>query len=191
MQLTDWLASWLSRGRSHRRGTRRGRSGDEAASGLRSAAVELLERRSLPTALTGLGASSPDNLVNVDGTLFFNANDGSHGRELWKSDGTLAGTVLVKDIQAGSADGAVSGSRTAVAVGNSLFFVANDRASGAELWKSEGTGAGTVLVADVNAGATGSSPQQLTNVNGTLFFTADNGVNGRELWKSDGTSAGT
>ncbi|MBC7818956.1 MAG: hypothetical protein IAG10_18870, partial [Planctomycetaceae bacterium] len=139
----------------------------------------------------GSAASSPSNLINVHGTLFFNANDGSHGRELWKSDGTVAGTSLVKDIQAGSADGVVSGSRMAVAVGNSVFFVANDGVNGAELWKTDGTAAGTVLVADVNAGASGSSPQQLTNVNGTLFFTADNGVNGRELWKSDGTAAGT
>lgn len=139
----------------------------------------------------GQNSTSPDNLVNVNGRLFFVASDDSHGRELWTTDGTLAGTVLVKDIQSGSASGAVSGSRTAVAIGSTLFFVANDGVNGAELWKSDGTAAGTVLVADVNAGASSSSPQQLTNVDGTLFFTADNGINGRELWKSDGTAAGT
>lgn len=139
----------------------------------------------------GSGASSPDNLVNVNGTLFFNATDGSTGRELWMSDGTPAGTRLVKDIRAGSADGSISGPRTAVAVGNTLFFVANDGISGGELWKSDGTADGSVLVSDVNAGANGSTPMQLINVNGTMFFTADDGVHGRERWKTDGTAAGT
>ena len=43
----------------------------------------------------------PSNLTNVNGTLFFAAQDGEHGRELWKSDGTAAGTMLVKDIDPG------------------------------------------------------------------------------------------
>ena len=139
----------------------------------------------------GSGASSPDNLMAVGDMLFFFATDGSTGRELWKSDGTNAGTKLVKDIQPGSADGPIGGSRMMAAIGNTLFFVANDGVSGAELWKSDGTSDGTVLVTDLNAGSNGSLPQQLTSVNGTLFFTADNGINGHELWKSDGTAAGT
>ena len=88
----------------------------------------------------GSSASSPTNLTNVNGTLYFKANDGVNGIELWKSDGTAAGTVMVKDIY---------------------------------------------------AGASSSSPTNLTNVNGQLIFSADNGVNGTELWKSDGTEAGT
>ena len=43
----------------------------------------------------------PSSLTAVGGTLFFSADDGTHGRELWKSDGTEAGTVLVKDISPG------------------------------------------------------------------------------------------
>ena len=43
----------------------------------------------------------PASLTNVGGTLFFSADDGTHGSELWKSDGTAAGTVLVKDINPG------------------------------------------------------------------------------------------
>ena len=48
---------------------------------------------------TGASNSYPDNLTNVNGTLFFQANDGSNGTELWKSDGTEAGTGMVRDIR--------------------------------------------------------------------------------------------
>jgi ELWxxDGT repeat protein len=76
-----------------------------------------------------------------------------------------------------------------VNVNGTLFFTAFDSA-GAELWKSDGTSTGTVLVKDIHL--TGSSqPRSLTDMNGTLFFTANDGVNGYELWKSDGTSSGT
>ncbi|GCL60714.1 hyalin repeat protein [Microcystis aeruginosa NIES-3807] len=76
-------------------------------------------------------------------------------------------------------------------MGNTLFFTADDGVNGTELWKSDGTAAGTVLVADINPGGSSSVPRNLTVVGNTLFFTADDGVNGTELWKSDGTAAGT
>ncbi len=62
---------------------------------------------------------------------------------------------------------------------------------GYELWKSDGTSAGTVLVKDIRPGSSGGGPGYLTNVNGTLYFGASDGSTGYELWKSDGTSAGT
>ena len=63
---------------------------------------------------------------------------------------------------------------------------------GQELWVSDGTGAGTVLVRDINAGIPfGSSITGATAVSGRLFFTANDGLNGQDLWVSDGTSAGT
>ena len=77
----------------------------------------------------GSGGPDPYHLTNVNGTLFFAGNDGVHGRELWKSNGTAAGTVLVKDINP-----AVQRPRTP-------YF-------------------------------------ELTNVNGTLFFQANDGVHG-------------
>jgi ELWxxDGT repeat protein len=76
-------------------------------------------------------------------------------------------------------------------VGGTLYFSADDGASGYELWKSDGTAAGTVRVKDISAGASSSTPFYLTNVGGTLYFSANDGVSGNELWKSDGTETGT
>jgi ELWxxDGT repeat protein len=69
--------------------------------------------------------------------------------------------------------------------------VANDGASGDELWKSDGTTVGTVRVKDILPGSGSSNLRYLTNMNGTLYFAANDGVSGTELWRSDGTSAGT
>jgi ELWxxDGT repeat protein len=132
--------------------------------------------------------SYPSSLTNMGCTLFFQANDGSSGKELWKSDGTAASTVLVRDIYTGPSSSNPSYLTT---VGGTLFFTASDASTGVELWKSDGTAAGTTLVKDIRTGTSGSNPGYLTNVGGTLFFIADDGYFGRELWKSDGTAAGT
>jgi ELWxxDGT repeat protein len=133
----------------------------------------------------------PAWLTNVNGSLFFTTNDVTYGRELWKSDGSAAGTVLVKDIYPGSGYSSGSEPSSLTNVNGSLFFTAADSTHGRELWKSNGTSAGTMLVKDLNPGSASSIPGWLTNANGTLFFTADDGTHGPELWKSDGTAAGT
>ena len=81
----------------------------------------------------------------MGGTLFFTAQDGIHGRELWKSDGTgRAPSWSRTSIQAHG-----SSASSLTAVGGTLFFTADDGTHGQELWKSNGTGAGTVLVKDI------------------------------------------
>jgi ELWxxDGT repeat protein len=137
-----------------------------------------------------------DELIAVGNTLFFSANDGTNGDELWKSNGTAASTVMVKDIFGGvNSDDPpqpLSGNPdNLIAVGATLFFSANDNDNGDELWKSDGTEAGTVLVKDIRGGIGGSDPTKLTAVGDTLFFSASDGANGRELWKSNGTALGT
>jgi uncharacterized protein (TIGR03118 family) len=141
---------------------------------------------------SGLG----DGIVtDVNGTLFFAADDGQTGPELWKTDGTAAGTVLVRDIASGPAG---SSPLAMTGVNGELFLVANDGVHGFELWRSDGTAAGTVLVKDVNPGnadaftwSPGQQNPALTNVNGLVYFAATDGSRGTELWQSDGTAAGT
>gem|GEM_PF-6312299 len=122
--------------------------------------------------------------------LFFNANDGTHGAELWISDGTETGTQLLKDINPGS-DGSDSWGFTEV--GDKLFFRANDGTHGAELWVSDGTETGTQLLKDINPGSDDSFiyTDHFPVVGDKLFFRADDGNHGAELWVSDGTEAGT
>lgn len=134
------------------------------------------------------GSSNPSGLTNINGVLYFSANDGTNGIELWKSDGTAAGTVLVKAIYPGATNNSFPGNFTLV--GNTLYFTANDGVNGFDIWKSDGTAAGTVRVGH-NGTSPNFSPSNLTNVNGALYFTALTNEAGLELWKSDGTLAGT
>ena len=137
----------------------------------------------------GNDASDPENLTDVNGTLYFTADDGTNGRELWKSDGTSSGTVLVEDIRPGSGG---SDANNLTDVNGTLFFTADDGSNGRELWKSSGKKrSDTVLVKDIVPGSDSSAPENLTNVNGKLYFTASNGSDGVELWKSNGKEKGT
>ncbi len=134
------------------------------------------------------------DLTDVNGTLFFRADDGIHGFELWKSDGTAVGTVMVADINPGIYDGSLQYYTDLTNVNGTLFFVADDGTHGNELWKSDGTADGTVMVKDITPGNDGSFSYlgfDMTDVNGTLFFTASDDTHGYELWKSDGTADGT
>jgi ELWxxDGT repeat protein len=132
-------------------------------------------------------SSSPSSLTNVNGTLYFTATDATHGHQLWKSDGTEAGTILYKDFSPGGA----SSIESLANVNGTLYISADDGTHGVELWRSDGTVAGTVLVRDIVPGSGSSSPTSLTSVSGTLYFRASDGTHGAELWKSDGTAAGT
>ena len=100
--------------------------------------------------------------------------------QLWRTDGTQAGTIPLTD--------GVVGPLTAL--GDLLFFTAAD-ANGEELWRTNGTVSGTSRIADINPGPASSQPSDLVAADGMLWFRANNGLSGSELWRSDGTAAGT
>ncbi len=120
-------------------------------------------------------------------TLFFNDVDSAHGGELWKTDGTLAGTSMVKDINTHNTDG--SNPQNFIALNGKLFFVANDGTNGNQLWVSDGTSANTVMVKIINS----SNDPNIGNltadtIHNKLYFTANDGTSGNELWVCDGTT---
>ena len=124
----------------------------------------------------------------VGSTVFFAADDGAHGTELWRSDGTSTGTSMVADVHPGAEGGSPEEIR---AFGSDAVFSADDGVHGRELWRSDGTAAGTTLVADVLPGTGGSYPSRLTPLAGRLAFTADDVEHGGAVWTTDGTAAGT
>lgn len=139
--------------------------------------------------------AQPRNLTAVGSTLYF-LSDGN----LWKSDGTEVGTVLVKTFM--RLDYMMETGSLLTAAGSTLYLVADDGVNGAELWKSDGTEAGTVMVRDITSGPEGtflksgdfgepdwnyrdSGRPELTAVGeSTLFFVVDLGFdNGVQLWR--------
>ncbi len=141
---------------------------------------------------TGNPDSRPEYLTPFNGNLYFMAASGPFGRELWVSNGTESGTQMLKDINPGPNESTGS----AMLVGdNALYFWASNGVSGKELWKTDGTVAGTVMVKDINPGpgngATSIPFSQYLWYGDRLLFVANNGVNGDELWITDGTEAGT
>jgi ELWxxDGT repeat protein len=174
-------------------------------------------------------------LVGVNGVLYFSADNpaGSaqrFGNEIWRSDGTAAGTYRVTDIRAGQSS---TSPRSLTAVGSTLFFYAgainelwtlngqtgalarvrfisaplnmtalNSRtalfrlggsSSPDQLWKSDGTDAGTVLVKSFDVAPPSGLDRRMALANGLVYFAANTpgAPEDVELWRTDGTAAGT
>jgi ELWxxDGT repeat protein len=119
------------------------------------------------------GGEQPDvNFAVVGDNLYFAAYGDSGDIRLWKSDGTVDGTVVAANL---------TPYWLAAAQGR-LYFSASDDAHGGELWVSDGSATGTVMVEDIFPGTDSSSPVRITAVNGDLFFGTNDGVHGTELW---------
>lgn len=140
---------------------------------------------STPIGPESFAASEPLAFALHAGSVFF----GNPLRGLVRSDGTPQGTLRL-------ANGLPDYEPHFTSAGLFLFFAGYRPHTsglpnvGLELWRSDGTDAGTVLVKDIAEGERSSEPDWLVDLGGTLLFTADSG-NGRELWRSDGTEAGT
>ncbi len=135
----------------------------------------------------GSAGSGPLDLTVLPGSAaaLYTAETSGSGRELWRTDGTAAGTSMVRDVRAGPSS---SRPEELTLVGDQVYFAASGDGAGRELWRSDGTAAGTVRVTDIDAGAGDADPTELTAVGSTLFFVAEDGVE-RELWVLDGTGA--
>ena len=141
-------------------------------------------------ATTGVntGGIDPTELTGFDGALYFFADDGIDGRELWRADGTEAGTWRVRDICPGQCGSSFT--TELVVFQGALYFEADDGVHGRELWRTDGTEAGTELAVDVWPGEESSSPMWLTPFGDQLLFVARSD-DGWEPWVTDGTPAGT
>ena len=140
---------------------------------------------------SGSGGSIPFELTVLGNIIIFTASGGGAGRELWRTDGTTAGTSRVLDIRPG---GKSSKPRGLVRVGDKVFFSANDGLHGQELWLTDGTAIGTHLVKDIAPGKAHGMKHRGTifpigvEADGLAYFTR---YAGDSLWRSDGTDAGT
>jgi len=133
------------------------------------------------------------NLVDVDGTLMFTASDPAVESgtvpTIWRSNGTATGTVRVARFPTEVRNGAsVWGDLTPA--GGRLFAVVDALPWGTALWVLDPGAAEARLVRAINPGEW-SSITSLTALGAGVLFAADDGTNGRELWRSDGTEAGT
>jgi ELWxxDGT repeat protein len=142
--------------------------------------------KNLRPAPTSFYERRPVEMLNVSGTLYFTATDGEHGYELWKSDGTAEGTVIVKDINTYDQSLTATAPTMLTNVDGALYFVGTDPPFDMpRVWKSDGTAEGT---APLPGGPTYAN--RLVNFNGDLYFFFTY-LFSSQLWKSDGTAAGT
>lgn len=131
----------------------------------------------------------------VNGQLVFPGRNPTTGEvEPWATDGTAPGTVMLKDINTGNDvfGNPRSSAPTFVAkLGNKIIFTATSEAEGTELWATDGTPAGTVILSDIIPGSLSSYTNNYRIINDKIYFSAFHLSYGNELWVTDGTQIGT
>jgi len=145
----------------------------------------------LPTLLKDINPTGGSNAIYLTcfgDLVYFNATDGVHGAELWMTDGTEAGTVMVKDLNPGTGAGFP---KDFMEMNGVIYFSATDGINGIQLWSTDGTESGTQVVlslADVNGLI---EWMDFVVLGDRIFFRGRDAVNGSELWSTDGTAAET
>ena len=149
-----------------------------------------------------LGAGAEFRIVdfarNDAPRVLFTPSAAAAGIELWVSDGTSAGTHLLQDIHPGTDGKGVPNHSlprdfARLSEDTMLFSAVSDL--GIELWKTDGSSAGTALVKDIRPGPEGSLLSGLAAADSKVYFavsaTGDPLDGEYDLWESDGSSAGT
>lgn len=136
---------------------------------------------------------APDYIFGVvNGKLLFECSQSGYGNELWATDGTTAGTYMVKDIYEGILGSLGNGlGKTTIANGRAFFWAndgTDDGISTVQIWASDGTADGTVKLNDANVV---SGTYDIKTAGNLAYFRARSTYSGGELWCSDGTRAGT
>ncbi len=145
---------------------------------------------SLTMSAGGCGGNSA-NSGTQSSYHFFVGNDGTNGWELWKSNGTAAGTTMVKDISTNPTS-VYSYPVPITDVNGIHYFIGDDGVNGKELWRSDGSSAGTSMTKAIDPDPSGAGPQTLSHLDSTVFFSIADKVGGTpELWITDGTETGT
>lgn len=140
----------------------------------------------------GVKSSYPSNLTTLNGKLYFKAYSGVYDIELWRTDGSESGTELVYGFAYPPQGNSYGYSLSEIVVANgNLYFLGYELDTGAELWKSDGTTAGTVIVADSIPGPGGTIPQFLMSDGTHVFYAGDTPEHGWEPWVSDGSAVNT
>lgn len=134
----------------------------------------------------GAGSSFPSYFTLMDNKIYFAANNGVNGSELWVSDETVAGTKMLKDVRSGVDS---SFPKLLTVYKGKIYFAANENVFNTELWVTDGTEAETKIFKRINTGNS-SNISNLIVYNDKLFFAADDG-SGKAIWFTDGTDAGT
>jgi ELWxxDGT repeat protein len=133
----------------------------------------------------GSNSSNIDEVVAMNGKIYFDATDGVYGEELWMFDTMTNAATRLTDIYTG----ATSSSITNITVyNNKLYFGAFSPTNGQELFSYDPATNATMLVSDIEAGFSSSSPNNMVVINGKLYFTASTSANGRELYSYNGTT---
>ena len=134
--------------------------------------------------------STPAHMIaRADGVVLFNACTPESGCELWRSNGTALGTVMVADLHPGPIGSQPFGFGKDTP-GSIVYFSAEDGTHGRELWRTDGTAVGTRMLADIEPGVSGSEPRNIIGLSGSnVIFAAGTVSQGRELYRSDGVSA--
>jgi len=128
-------------------------------------------------------SSSPRDLTSVDGVLYFSAKDDTHGRELWRVNGD--NVEMMSDIDGNYGVGLYRSSKTAIVnAGDKLYFaVHNEDNHSMELWQKDGN----TIKQWSNFNIIDTQIDNLAAVGDTVFFYADDGTHGSELWKTTAT----